>query len=54
MICKWIRPILFGWAAQEEWDRRVMWHIWRSGELHARDWWGNMRERKHSQSYIGG
>jgi hypothetical protein len=24
-----------------------MWHIWRSGELHARDWWGNMGERNH-------
>jgi len=24
-----------------------MWHVWWSGEVHARVWWGNMRETNH-------
>jgi len=27
-----------------------MWYIWRTGELHTRLWWGNLRERDHTHA----
>jgi hypothetical protein len=32
-----------------------MWHVQGRGEVHARFWWGNLRERDHSEDLgIGG
>ena len=39
--------VLFGWSNQEEWDGRVMWHLWGRWEVPTGFWWENPRERDH-------
>jgi len=43
MICI-PHKVLVGWSNKKEYDERVMWHACGKGELHARFWWGNMKQ----------
>ena len=46
MICT-AHQMLYGWLYQEEKDKRAMWHIQETGEVHTGFWYGNLRKRGH-------
>jgi hypothetical protein len=41
------------WSSnQDKPDRRDKWHVWGTKEMHMGVWWGQLRERDHSE-YLG-
>ena len=40
---------LFGWSNKEEWDGWGMWHVGGKKVVHTAFWWGDVREKDHSE-----
>jgi hypothetical protein len=38
---------IFGPSDPRGWERKGMWHIWGTLEMHTGFWWGNLEETDH-------